>query len=93
MTVQDINTGKIFYEIYVRREVENDSTTGLKGLNSFCLASREEVPDLTHNLIQFADLDRDGMVDMFYANVQADSKGLGVTIHYNGLLNAERQNG
>ena len=27
MTVQDINTGKIFYEIYVRREVENSAVT------------------------------------------------------------------
>lgn len=33
------------------------------------------------------------MVDMFYANVQADSKGLGVTIHYNNLLNADRESG
>ena len=58
LTVVDSLNGKTYYEIFLRREKEvptsqNDedsanSTLGtdgmLKGLNSFCLVQREEVP-------------------------------------------------
>jgi hypothetical protein len=58
VTVQEITTGKTFYEIYLRREIEQSEdaedakqsnssspiTTQLKGLNTYCLVSREEVP-------------------------------------------------
>ena len=63
----------------------------ISGLNSFCLVTREEVPEQIHNLINFADIDRDGMIDMFYVNLQADSNGIGMTIHYNQLKNAEME--
>ena len=81
MTVQDLSTGRKFYEIYIRREYsetlptqvqtnKNDTTPAqnLTGLGSFCLVSREELPDNIGNMVYFNDIDRDGMVDMFYVN-------------------------
>ena len=59
----------------------------MQGLGSFCLVSREEVPEQIHNIFNFADIDRDGMVDMFYVNMQADSNGIGMVVHYNALKN------
>ena len=32
------------------------------------------------------------MVDMFYANMQADSNGINMVVHYNALKNADAQN-
>ena len=40
-------------------------------------------------MLNFADIDRDGMIDMFYVNSQADSNGISMTIHYNALKNAD----
>ena len=53
--------------------------------------SREEVPEQIHNLFNFADIDRDGMVDMFYVNMQADSNGINMVVHYNALKNADAE--
>ena len=63
----------------------------LSGLGSFCLISREEVPEQIHNLFNFADIDRDGMIDMFYVNMQSDSAGINMVVHYNGLKNADAE--
>lgn len=123
VTVQDLTTGKKFYEIYVRREISetldyskqststttvssksfegaaaNSTTTTstteadneqLTGLGSFCLVQREEVPEQIRNLFNFADIDRDGMIDMFYVNMQADSTGINLVVHYNALKNSD----
>lgn len=53
------------------------------------MVTREEVPTQIRNLFNFADIDRDGMVDMFYVNQQADNSGISITIHYNALKNAD----
>ena len=77
LTVVDSSTGKTYYEIYHRREQEtfliedeqslaNTTTEPIKGLNSFCLIMREEVPAHTNNLFTFADIDRDAMVDLLF---------------------------
>lgn len=79
LTVIDSSTGKSYYEIYHRREQETfitedeqssaNTTTepvSIKGLNSFCLIMREEVPAHTKNLFTFADIDRDAMVDLLF---------------------------
>ncbi len=77
LTVVDSSTGKTYYEIYHRREQEtfliedeqslaNTTTELIKGLNSFCLIMREEVPAHTKNLFTFADIDRDAMVDLLF---------------------------
>ena len=60
------------------------SSDGLKGLNSYCLVSRELIPDTQKNLFSFADIDRDGMVDMLYLEKSA-TDGLDLVIHYNQL--------
>ena len=58
-------------------------------MGSFCLATREEVPNMIKNMFNFADVDKDGMVDMFYVNRQADTSGINLTVHYNALKNAD----
>eukprot|EP00352_Strombidinopsis_acuminata_P007097 CAMPEP_0176362462 /NCGR_PEP_ID=MMETSP0126-20121128/18448_1 /TAXON_ID=141414 ORGANISM="Strombidinopsis acuminatum, Strain SPMC142" /NCGR_SAMPLE_ID=MMETSP0126 /ASSEMBLY_ACC=CAM_ASM_000229 /LENGTH=120 /DNA_ID=CAMNT_0017718395 /DNA_START=655 /DNA_END=1017 /DNA_ORIENTATION=- len=73
--------GKSYYEIYLRRErvaslseVEDEAANKttvnapVKGLNSYCLIARQEVPDYSGNLFTFSDIDRDGMIDMLYTN-------------------------
>ena len=52
-------------------------------MKSFCLATREEVPNMIKNMFNFADIDRDGMVDMFYVNRQVDALGINLVVHYN----------
>jgi len=96
LTVIDSSTGKTYYEIYHRREQEtstsddevtltNSSTdsTPLKGLNSFCLIVREEVPAYTNNLFTFADIDRDAMVDLLFVT----KNDLSLHIYFNKLPN------
>jgi len=96
LTVVDSSTGKTYYEIYHRREQEtstsddevtltNSSTdfTPLKGLNSFCLIVREEVPAYTNNLFTFADIDRDAMVDLLFVT----KNDLSLHIYFNKLPN------
>ena len=61
----------------------------MTGLGSFCLVTREEIPNGIRSMFNFADLDRDGMMDMFYVNQQADANGIGLTVHYNALKNAD----
>jgi hypothetical protein len=93
LTIVDSSTGKTYYEIFLRREKEvnnqDDETNNsvadnfLKGLNSFCLVSREEVPAHTSNLFAFADIDRDAMVDMLFIT----RNDLSLNVYYNHLLN------
>jgi len=59
---------------------------GLKGLNSFCLIAREEVPSSTNNLFSFADVDRDAMVDMLFIT----RNDLSLHVYYNKLLNQQQ---
>jgi len=61
----------------------------LTGLGSFCLVSREKLPDWTGNLVNFADMDNDGMIDMFYVD-RMSNDGLNLYIHYNKLENVDR---
>ena len=92
VTVED--KGKKYYEIYLRRERAKklikdetevkEKSDGLKGLNSYCLVSRELIPATTKNLFSFADVDRDGMIDMMYLE-NSGSGGLDLVIHYNQL--------
>jgi hypothetical protein len=95
LTVVDIQTGKTYYEIYLRREKEqpdtlnddesavmNETTSGqFKGLNSFCLVTREEVPSSTNNIFTFADVDRDAMVDMLFIT----KNDLSLHVYFNKL--------
>lgn len=96
LTVVDSSTGKTYYEIYHRREQETSSSddeltltnssadsTPLKGLNSFCLIVREEVPAYTNNLFTFADIDRDAMVDLLFVT----KNDLSLHIYFNKLPN------
>ena len=97
ITVQDTTSGKTYYEIYLRRELEqqplNEDDLNLtdtqidqstyKGLNSFCLVTREEVPSQTNNLFSFADIDRDAMVDMLFVT----KNDLSLHIYFNKLIN------
>lgn len=94
LTVVEQNTGKSFYEIYHRRVIDieqetdeesegNEKSEGLKGLNRYCLVSREEIPSSTSNLFHFADVDRDGMVDMLLVT----KNDLSLHIYYNKLIN------
>lgn len=99
LTVVDSSTGKTYYEIFLRREKEvltfqNDedsanSTMGtdgsLKGLNSFCLVTREEVPSQSSNLFSFSDIDRDAMVDMLFVT----RNDLSLHVYYNKLVNQQ----
>lgn len=54
----------------------------MKGLNTYCLVAREEVP--AKSIFKFTDVDRDGMIDMVYSN------DLNMNIHYNKLPNEMR---
>ncbi len=96
LTVVDSSTGKTYYEIYHRREQEastsddeltltnsSSDSTPLKGLNSFCLIVREEVPAYTNNLFTFADIDRDAMVDLLFVT----KNDLSLHIYFNKLPN------
>jgi hypothetical protein len=96
LTVVDSSTGKTYYEIYHRREQETSTSdddlvsansssesTPLKGLNSFCLIVREEVPAYTNNLFTFADIDRDAMVDLLFVT----KNDLSLHIYFNKLPN------
>ena len=60
----------------------------MTGFGSFCLVSREELSGKADGLVNFQDIDRDGMIDMFYADRSGD--GLAMYIHYNQLENADR---
>ena len=59
----------------------------LKGLNSLCLVTREEVPSQTNNLFYFADIDRDAMVDMLFVT----KNDLSLHVYYNKLVNQLQQ--
>ena len=96
LTVVDSSSGKTYYEIYHRREQETSTSdddlvsansssesTPLKGLNSFCLIVREEVPAYTNNLFTFADIDRDAMVDLLFVT----KNDLSLHIYFNKLPN------
>mmetsp|Transcript_15396 Transcript_15396/g.14988 ORF Transcript_15396/g.14988 Transcript_15396/m.14988 type:complete len:207 (+) Transcript_15396:435-1055(+) len=100
MTVTDQSSGKQFYEIYLRRErtvtlegvdEEGESTFSSqsvpsKGLNSFCLVQRDEIPSSSTNLFHFADADRDSMIDLIFVT----RNDLSLHVFYNKLNNQQR---
>lgn len=59
--------------------------TDLKGLNAYCLVSREEIPSSTNNLFYFADMDRDAMIDLIFVT----KNDLSLHVYYNKLLNPQ----
>ena len=88
LTVTDGYT--TYYEIFMRREIDLDnedesmqahSNGEVSGLNTFCLISRVELPRESRNLISFADVDRDSLVDMIYVS----KDNLNLNIYYNKL--------
>lgn len=88
LTVTDQKTGKSYYEIYIRKEIDElarqtseseDIQDPLSGLNSYCLIASEEIP--AGGMFNFADVDRDGMFDMIYL----PETEFGLTIYYNKL--------
>lgn len=97
ITVTDQATNKQYYEIYLRREHEsNDDSIDdtqiinneeIKGLNSFCLVTREEIPTATNNLFYFSDVDRDSMVDMMFIT----RNDLSLHVYFNKLQNVQSQ--
>lgn len=105
LTVEDTSSGRRFYEIWLRREVQtvldldsskkstkvNDDNEfpadKLTGLQSFCLVDRAEIPSGIHSLFEFADIDRDGMVDMVY--LKDDRQPMTLYTHYNRLKNQQ----
>ena len=58
----------------------------LRGMNAYCLVSREEIPSLTGNLFHFADVDRDAMIDMLFVT----KNDLSLHIYYNKLPNMQK---
>jgi len=94
--------GENYYEFYMRRErtrsvfhpatATSNTTepTEMTGFSSFCLVSREKLSSITNNMVGFQDIDRDGMVDMFYSDSKASSDGINLYIHYNKLENADK---
>jgi len=113
LTVEDVTSGRKYYEIWQRRETatnldisgaapvqqsakskaqrkvedEDEETPSnmLTGQQSFCLISREDMPQGTHNLISLVDVDRDGMVDMVYAKQTGGP--IEIFTHFNRLPN------
>lgn len=64
----------------------NGNMTGdgiLKGMNAYCLVTREEIPAQSNNVFTFADVDRDGMFDMLILT----KNDLTLHIYYNKLTN------
>mmetsp|Transcript_29304 Transcript_29304/g.44140 ORF Transcript_29304/g.44140 Transcript_29304/m.44140 type:complete len:183 (+) Transcript_29304:556-1104(+) len=82
MTVQDgSNPSKKYYEIYLRRQVP--PTAKANGLNSFCLAQVDDISQISNNQVfDFADIDRDGMIDMLFLT---DRKTMNFIVNYNML--------
>ena len=94
LTVTDQTTGKSYYEIFLRRELQNDDSeeqvetiSVMKGLNAFCLATREEIPSQSNNLFHFADMDKDGMIDMLFVT----KNDLSLHVYYNKLSNQQQR--
>ena len=88
LTVKDTSSDKYFYEIYLRRDrskadVYQENTSNQNGLNSYCLVARQEID--AGSVFKFADVDRDGMIDMVYTG-----SDLKLRILYNRLLNEMR---
>jgi hypothetical protein len=85
--LDDTVTDKVLYENAsdidrpTLKVSSNDSDTTLKGLNSFCLVAREELPSNTNNLFHFTDIDRDSMVDMIFIT----KNDLSLHVYYNKL--------
>lgn len=54
------------------------------GLGSFCLAQYDEISTIQNNFIfDFADIDRDGMIDMLFLT---DKQTMNFIVHYNMLM-------
>ena len=75
-------------EIYHRREQlppfnESDKVMPTDGLNSLCLVQIDDISQIQNNQIfEFADIDRDGMIDMLYLT---DKKSMNFIVAYNML--------
>jgi len=86
LTVQ--NEGVSYYEIYLRREPIVDpemEPVPNNGKNVYCLVAREQVA--SDSVFKFADLDRDGMMDMAYI-----TQGKNLNVHYNRLVSEMKKN-
>lgn len=86
LTVQ--NEGVSYYEIYLRREPIVDpemEPVPNNGKNVYCLVAREQVA--SDSVFKFADLDRDGMMDMAYI-----TQGKNLNVHYNRLVSELKKN-
>lgn len=63
MTVQNAEGTKKFYEIYIRQEKPSHQS----GINSFCLMQYEDISKIKNQqMFEFADIDRDGLIDMIF---------------------------
>ena len=92
LTIQDEHDpSKKVYEIYIRREQYNmtDQATGMaktpsaNNQNGFCLAQYDDISKIQNNQIfEFADIDRDGFVDMLFLT---DKKTMNFIVGYNML--------
>lgn len=92
ITVEDEKDGSNkAYEIYIRRE-QNISQTDSSGMiktpssnfqNSFCLVQYDDISQIqNNNLFEFADIDRDGFIDMLFLT---DKKTMNFIVAYNML--------
>lgn len=91
-TLLNLNSGKT--KVMPGAKMEDSSEfpeNTLTGLQSFCLVTREEIPSGMHNTFTFADVDRDGMVDMLY--LKDDRSPMTLYTHYNRLKNMQFQPG
>ena len=78
---------KKYYEIYIRREQWQEDASPdeqkIDGLNSFCLVQYDDISNIPNNQIfEFADIDRDGMVDMLFIT---DRRNMNFIVNYNML--------
>ena len=53
---KEVDSGKLVYEVYIQRMVN--------GQQKYCFVQTDTLPENT--MIEFADVDRDGMVDMLF---------------------------
>lgn len=88
LTVQEQDQpNKKYYEIYIRREQWQEDASPdeqkIDGLNSFCLVQYDDISNIPNNQIfEFADIDRDGMVDMLFIT---DRRNMNFIVNYNML--------
>jgi hypothetical protein len=64
--------GTLFYEIYIQRMTTSNKQT-------YCLVQRDEMGSVDDMMVEFADMDRDGMTDM----ITYDSSKQSIFTFYN----------